>query len=178
MSYRTQRPPNVSLVNLYDNTEQLLLVNPQTLEETLETKYKRNPIVGLSHERLQFINTGNMVVPVEIYLDEELQRIYGSNNDQQPTIAQKKAWLQSLMYPTESIDYSRVGTPRVLLNWPNVMRITAKVMRYEAMHREFDSVDLRAVVSVVRLTLEEDLQTRKLMEDITVEGSLHAGSDL
>jgi hypothetical protein len=177
MTYRTERPPSASLVNLSDNTEQIFLVNPQTIDETLEAEYKRNQVIG-SLQRLQYVGTGNLVIPIEIYLDESLQRKFGPNNDQQPTISQKKAWLQSLLYPASSADYSRVGAPRVLLNWPNVVRIVARVVRYNAMHREFDGGDLRALISVVRLTLEEDLQVRKLMEDITVEGSLHAGPEV
>lgn len=170
----TSRPPRGSLVNLSNEETFDFLVNPHTIEESVEAHYKNQQVIGLSHSRKQFVSTGDAAIPIELFMSEELQRLYGSNFDQRQTMEEKKAWLKSLVYPVSNQDYSRVGATQVLLTVPNVIRIVGRVMRVSFMHREFHHEDMRTTTLVARIDIEEDLQVRRLMDEVAIEGSLHA----
>lgn len=169
----TERLVSASLGNLTNQETMQFLVNQEVLEESLEADYEELSPLGLSHKRLQFKGTGNLKIPIEIYLSEAIQERFGAQFDQHSSILEKKAWLQSLLYPSASSDYSRVGPPRVLFVWPHVVRIVARVTRWSTTHRLFATRDLHTTALLVRMELVEDLDTRKLMDDVIVEGSLH-----
>lgn len=168
------RPPRGALVNLSTDETFEFLANPHTLEETVEAKYKNQEVIGLSHSRKQYVTTGDLAVPIELFMSEELQRFYGDNFDRRQTMTEKKAWLMSLVYPVSSQDYSRIGPPQILLTIPNVLRIVGRVIRVHFLHREFHPEDMRTLTLVARMDIEEDLETRRLMDEVVTEGSLHA----
>lgn len=178
MSSINSRPPRASLVNMTTNEEYQFLFNPQTIEEKIEAKYNRAQIIGLSHERLSFKNTTNNVVPIELYISQLAQDLIAQQGDSSPPIMQQKAWLQSLVYPASSQDFSFVGPPRVLFIWPRVARMIGRVTKVSFLHREFSNRTLGTIKMVARLEFEEDVEQMRLMEDVQLMGSLTVDEDV
>ena len=172
MSLVATRPPRASLVNLATNEELQFLFNPQTFEERFEAKYDRSQPAGLSHERMAFKNTSNDVIPIELYLDQGAQDRLAGTADSAPTLRQQKAWLQSLVYPASSQDYGYAGPPDVLFIWPRMVRLVGRITAFTFVHREFSNVSLATIRGVARLTFEERVSVRRLMEDVQIQGSL------
>lgn len=178
MASLDSRPPRASLVNLVDNTELPFLFNPQSWEETIQAKYNRGLVVGLSHERLSYKNTSNNVIPLELILSQMAQDRLANEADSTPPIRQQKAWLQSLAYPQSSQDFGFVGPPQVLFIWPGEARLIGRITKASFMRRTFSNRSLRATLIVAKLTFEEDVEQRRLMEDVQLMGSLVASEDL
>jgi len=165
-------PPKASLVNLATNEEHEFQFNPQIMQETIEAKYNRTLINGLSHERLSYKNTSNNVIPIELYMSQLLQDKQTNIANSSPTILQRKAWLQSLIYPVSNEDFGYTGPPQVLFIWPKVARLIGKVMRVSFLHREFSNRNLSTIRLVAKLRFEHDISRRLLMEDVQINGSL------
>ena len=171
-----QRPDRAELVNLTDRSFLPFLINPQTIEERLEVNYKRQPPIGLSHERLQYKNTGNTTYPIELYMDQHMIDRFMPDPINQPDVLQRKNWLKSLCYPVSDQDYSRIGPTRVLFNWPNTFRVVGRITgQVTFLHREFNYQNLKTRVLVANFTIEEDLDSRVLMNDVVINGSLSIG---
>lgn len=166
------RPPPASLVNLTTQEEYEFQFNPQSLDETVEAKYDRANIIGLSHERLSYKNTTNNVIPLELYLSQLVQDRWGNRPGSEPTILAQKAWLQSLVYPASSQDFGYVGPPQVLLVWPGVIRTVGRVTKANFLHRAFSNRNLHSIQIVAKLEFEEDLEYRRLMEEVQLNGSI------
>jgi hypothetical protein len=172
------RPPRASLVNLATDEQYDFMFNPQTWKESVQAKYNRLQINGLSHERLGYKNTTNDLIPLELYLSQLAQDQMAGQGDSSPPIGQQKAWLQSLCYPVASQDYGYVGPPQVLFIWPHEARMICKVLNASFLHRTFSNRSLASVQIVATLTLEEDVQRRRLMEEVQLMGSITVEEDL
>jgi hypothetical protein len=166
------RPPRGSIRNLVNGEEQDFQFNPQTLEETVEAKYSRAQVHGLSHERMGYTNTGNLKIPIELFISTIAQDLLGQQASSQPSIRTRKAWLQSLAYPASSPDFGLSGTPRILIIWPNVLTLRGRVTKVSFLHRTFSNVDLKTTVGVAKLDFEEDRDDRILMDEVASIGSL------
>jgi hypothetical protein len=169
------RPPRASLINLATGDEFEFLFNPQTFDEKVEAKFNRIVVNGLSHERLSYTNTSNDVIPIELYMSQLAQDVIAGEAGSRPYIAtDRKRWLQSLVYPAEDSDYGYVGPPNVLFIWPRMVRIIGRVTKVEFMHKAFSPRTLATTQLVARLTIEEDVTQRRLMEEVLRIGSLAA----
>jgi hypothetical protein len=175
MDMLTVRPPRALLKNLATGEEMPFLFNPQTLTEALEAKYNRIVSPGNSHERLQYTNTGNTTIPLELFMSQLAQDVIQGRADSRPRVpTERKPFLQALAYPASNRDYSYQGPPRVLFIWPHMFRMVGRITRLEFMHREFANRTLATTVMVAQLTFEEDLDFRLLMEDVQRIGGIHA----
>lgn len=164
-----QEPPKVFLVNLETNERWDAMFNPTTLEESLEVKFNRLSIQGLSHERLQYTNTGNKTVPLEFFLSQTyIDQRFGANTFD---IFEDKAFLESLGYPAADIDFSYQGTPRVLFVWPGVLRMVGRIVgEISFLNRTFNTNDGKVTVLVANLDFEEDRDFRILMDEVREHG--------
>ena len=171
------RPPRASLVNLATNEEYQFLFNPETLDEKIEAKYSSQKILGLSHERLSYQNTTNNEIPLELYLSQLAQDVIANQGDSSPPISQQKAWLQSLVYPVES-ESGIVGPPQVLFVWPRIARMICRVKSVEFSHTVFSNRTLASVRITAKVTLVEDVESRRLMADVQLDGDVVASEDL
>jgi hypothetical protein len=167
------RPPRASLVNLATGDEYLFLFNPETFEESFEAKYNRVQVNGLSHERLAYKNTGNDTIPLELYLSQLAQDHLSGAAGSRPFVAtHQKRWLQSLVYPAASQDFSFVGPPRVLFIWPRMVRLIGRVTKVSFLHRDFSNRTLATTRLVARLEFEEDVELARSMDDVLTLGSM------
>jgi hypothetical protein len=162
-----QRPPRASIVNLSTGDDMDFLVNPETWTVKKTVNYARTKAPGNSHERLQFINTGNRQIAIELYMSQQLQDLIEGRAGSRPYVAtERRAFLESLCNPAANMDFGYQGPPQALFLWPTMERFTGRVVSYDEMHREFSVRTLATTILVVRLTIEEDLEFRMLMDDI------------
>jgi Contractile injection system tube protein len=171
MEILNQQPPKCFLINLVNNDRWEAPFNPQSLEESLRVNYRRIQVPGLSHERLQYRNTGNKTIPLEFFISQMAQDAqFGTELD---NILADKAWLESLAYPAADIDFGYVGTPRVLFVWPTVIRLVGRITSFSTMHRQFQVESLTTTMLVARLDFEEDRDMRILMNEVKEHGAEH-----
>ena len=173
MSSLDAEPPKASLINLTTGDEFRFQFNPETLEEAVEAKYNRITVNGLSHERLSYKNTGNNVFPIELYMSQLMQDVKAGRGGSRPYVAtERKRWLQSLVYPAQDPDYGYVGPPRVLFIWPRMVRIIGRVTKIHFLHRSFSNRTLATTQLVAQLSIEEDVEQQRLMDEVLRIGSL------
>ena len=173
-----QTPPKGSIINLVNGQRMDFLVNPDSLEISKSVNYTRVKSPGLGHERLQYSNTSNRQIPLELFMSQHLQdRISGQANSHPRVATERRAFLESLTMPAANVDFGYQGPPKCLFIWPAMERYQGRVIRYEEMHRNFSPYTLTTTVLVVRLTIEEDLDFRMLMEDILIERGELQGAD-
>lgn len=175
MASLSARPPRASLVNMATGDSFEFLFNPDSFDEKFEAKFNRTTINGLSHERLSYINTTNDVIPIELYMSQLAQDTIAGEGGSRPYVGtQRKRWLQSLVYPTEDSDYGYTGPPSVLFIWPRMVRIIGRVTRVEFFHQAFSPRTLATTQLLARVTIEEDVARRRLMDEVLRIGSLAA----
>jgi hypothetical protein len=171
MDMLAETPPRCFLINLSNNDRWEAPFNPTSLEESLRVNFRRIQVPGLSHERLQFQNTGNKTIPLEFFLSQMAQdEKFGTELD---GILSDKAWLESLCYPAADLDFGYSGSPRVLFVWPSVIRLVGRIMSFETMHRTFAVGSMTTTLLVARLDFEEDRDMRILMNEVREIGAEH-----
>jgi hypothetical protein len=89
----SQRPARMSIANVSTGDSVEAQFNPNELEEALEVNWTRQTVPGLSHQPLQFVNTGNVKFTME--LNFEVQ----DPSTDLDTIHQGRRFLQSLCHP-------------------------------------------------------------------------------
>ena len=132
--------------------------------------YSRLQVPGLSHEILQFSSTGNVTLPVELYLDKYFARAVSAEED--PDTLAFKRFLQALTVPAGGAsDVASGGPPRALLVWPGLVSLTCVVTGLEFRYEQFGA---RGEVLVYRaqITFEEIRDVRITSEEMRVQGSL------
>ena len=155
------RPPRCVLVHTGTGESVECLFNPTQLTERIQVNYSRLPVLGLSHQVLQYQSTGNRVVPgVEFYLDRFVAESEPSGQD----ILAFRSFIRSLTVPptgTETV--VRTTPPRVLLLWPEVLTLEAVVTDVEFQYRQFGT-DGRLLVYTATVGFEEILDVRATAE--------------
>jgi hypothetical protein len=167
-------PPVRGLVcNLRTGEAMSFLLNPTELREQVQVNYSRLQVPGLSHEILQFSSTGNVTLPVELYLNKYFARAVSAEDD--PDILAFKRFLQALTVPAGGAsDVASGGPPRALLVWPGLVSLTCVVTSLEFRYEQFGA---RGEVLVYRaqVNFEEIRDVRMTSEEMRVQGSLRGG---
>src|ERR1041385_6222947 len=105
----SQRPTRMSIANTATGDVIEAQFNPTEFEEALEVNWARQTIPGLSHQPLQFVNTGNTKFTLELNLEAQAPT---TDLDQ---IHLARRFLQSLCYPRRGAqDVIGGGPPRAL----------------------------------------------------------------
>lgn len=117
-----RRPARMSIANVATGESVEPQFNPTDFKETVEVNWARQTVRGLSHQRLQFVNTGNAKFTLELTFEA-----------QDPTTGLEQIRLacrffQSLCYPRRGTeDVVGGGPPRALFVWPGVISLTCVV---------------------------------------------------
>ncbi len=160
-----QTPARMSIVNVSSGASIEAQFNPTEFEEALEVNWARQTVPGLSHQPLQFVNTGNTKFTLELYFRAqnptgELEQIHHA-----------RRFLLSLCYPRRgAADVIGGGPPRALFVWPNVVRLTCVVNTLSFKYNRFN-LDGTPVQFTARLGLEEIRDVRLISEDVLANGS-------
>ena len=166
----SERPARMSIANVATGESVEAQFNPSEFEEALEVNWTRQTVPGLSHQPLQFVNTGNVKFTLE--LNFEVQ----DPSTDLDTIHQGRRFLQSLCYPRRGAeDVVGGGPPRALFVWPNVISLSCVVTALSFKYGRFN-LDGTPVQFTAKVTLEEIRDVRLLSEEVLADGSQRSGA--
>ena len=165
-----QRPARMSIANVSTGDYVEAQFNPTEFEESLEVNWARQTVPGLSHQPLQYVNTGNVKFPLELNFEV-----------QDPTtdldaIQRARRFLLSLCYPRRgAADVASGGPPRALFIWPNVVSLTCVITALSFKYSRFN-LEGTPVQFVAKVSLEEIRDVRLSSEDVLASGSQRSGT--
>ena len=152
-------PPRLGIGNL--STGEVLETSlPTQITEEISVSWFRQKVLSLSHEVLQFENTGSygvrpLAIPFIVASRAELERLEDA-----------RRFIASLAYPEEATK----APPRFLLTWPNLFTFTAIAETVSFDHRRFNrlgsSVVMTATIGVAEIR-DESISS----EQIRAQGS-------
>ena len=158
-----RKPEKMSIVNTDDprRSHAIVQFNPTQFTEALAVNYTRQEVEGLSHQPLQYKNTSNDTIALELYFDAD-------DDAQLRRNLFTRKFLQSVCYPRRVAQLvTGGGPPRLLFTWPGFIALTTVIMGLSFVYERFapsgHPLDFRATV-----TLEEIRDFRLLTDDILV----------
>jgi Contractile injection system tube protein len=165
----SQTPARMSIANVSTGESVEAQFNPTEFEEALEVNWARQTVPGLSHQPLQFVNTGNARFTLELHFEVQ---------DPRTDLAQihrARRFLQSLCYPRRgATDVVGGGPPRALFIWPNVVSLTSVVTALTFKYSRFN-LEGTPVQFTAKVSLEEIRDVRLVSEDVLASGSQRSG---
>ena len=165
-----QTPARMSIVNLSTTDSVEAQFNPADFEEALEVNWARQTVPGLSHQPLQFVNTGNVKFTLELNFEAQdpaadLDQLLGA-----------RRFLQSLCYPRRgAADVAGGGPPRALFVWPTIVSLTCVITSLTFKYSRFNLAGT-PVQFTAKVGLEEIRDVRLLSEDVLANGSQRSGA--
>ncbi len=151
---------NMSLTNLRTGDALEAQLQPEELEAAIAVGYNELAILGYSHKPLQFMQTENLEIPVEL----RFYRLWKSFDLKRAT-----RFLMALAHPMRSDSVEGGGTPDVLLVWPNFLSVRCRVREVRLKATRFERTG-EPIFAVFRLKLHRVSDTRILSEDIGLTG--------
>jgi hypothetical protein len=165
-----QTPARMSIANVSSGDSIDAQFNPTEFEEALEVNWARQTVPGLSHQPLQFVQTGNTKFTLELNFEAQ------DPTTDLDTIQYARRFLQSLCYPRRgAADVIGGGPPRVLFVWPNVISLTCVITALSFKYGRFN-LEGTPVQFTAKLTLEEIRDVRLLSEDVLQDGTQRSGA--
>jgi len=164
-------PPKLTIVNLVSNDELEVQFNPTQLMEQIEVNWSRQTVPGQSHEPLQFVNTANFKIDLELFFraltEDELTKIHFARRQ-----------ILSWAYPRDiGGDIVGGGAPRLLLLWPQMLSITCVMTSVQITHSRFNSKG-KSVSFTARVALEEIRDVRLHFDEVAEDNVLRFGVDV
>ena len=165
-----RRPARMIIVNVTSGAFIEAQFNPTEFTEALQVNYARQTIPGLSHQRLQYVNTNNVRIPLALEL--EALDPASSLDD----VLSAKRFLQHLCYPRRGAqDVVGGGPPRVLFIWPQTISLNCVVTDLSFTYQRFNGEGAPVQITA-NVTLEEIRDVRLPSEDVLVDGSQRSGT--
>lgn len=165
-----QAPARMSIANVSTGDSVEAQFNPTELEEALEVNWARQTVPGLSHQPLQFVNTGNAKFTLELNFEAQGPAI---DLDQ---ILRARRFLLSLCYPRRgAADVPGGAPPRALFVWPSIVALTCVVTSLSFKYGRFNLAGT-PVQFTAKLGLEEIRDIRLLSEDVLASGTQRSGA--
>ena len=171
-------PPRGAIQNLKTGEIFRFQFNPPDFTETFDANYARHNIPGLGYQVLQYINTNNNIIKLQLYLSKVAQRnqilaappsanqpspeLGGSPSYNVPNFGKAtpypvdsvKRFLQSLLYPVRSESGGWQAPPLLLFIWPEVVRATCVLTTLSYNHQRFSTKTLGTVALTADVSLE------------------------
>jgi hypothetical protein len=160
-----RRAPRLRIYNVSLGVYIEAQFNPTEFERSLQVNYGRQTVPGLSHQPLQYINTGNQQIPLELYFD------ITEGLDVATTQEASRDFLEALCYPRQAPgSIKSAAPPRALIVWPNVLSLECVVTALTFKYLRFNLAG-QCVQWTAKLTLEEILDRRITSEDVLTKGA-------
>lgn len=155
----------LKIFNLNTNENITVQFNPTEFTENLEVNYGRPTVLGQSHQTLQYLNTSNFAVPMELFFLSRDQDTHAKGMD-------SKAFLYSLCYAPNQADSIVSGAPpRAFIVWPpNVLTLTCKITRLTIRNQRFNR-DGEVVQYTANCVFEEMRDVRWTSQDARRRGA-------
>lgn len=170
-------PPRVRFINIRSGAGITAQFNPTQFQETVTANYSRSPVLGLSHEILQFVNTANHKFTMELFFNDGItpeireDRLGDVGIDELVTIDAAKRFFESLLYPAAERGLVSSGAPpRVLVVWPGTLYMTTVLTSLTITNARFNYQG-SVVVSTMALQFEEIRDVRITSEEVQSFGS-------
>jgi len=165
-----QRPARMSIANVSSGESIEAQFNPTELDEALEVNWARQTVPGLSHQPLQFVNTGNLKFTFELQFEAQRATADVDRN------LQARRFLQSLCYPRRgAANVIGGGPPRVLFVWPTFVSLTCVIASLSFKYSRFNLAGTPIQFSA-KLALEEIRDVRLLSEEVLANGTQRSGA--
>ena len=168
-------PPRMILVNVRTGEEKTVLRNPLRPIQDITVNYNRMGSPGLSHQPLQYSNTGNATFPdMQFFISKYSAVKSGLLND--PDILDFERFLLSFTAPSEMGQGILGGAPpRILLIWPApVFSVECVVTKLRFEYQRFATRTAELLRYVATVSFEEIRDERLTSEDLRVMGSKRA----
>ncbi len=163
-----QTPARMSIANVTSGESIEAQFNPSEFEEALEVNWARQTIPGLSHQPMQFVNTGNTKLTLELHFE-------ASGPPELAQSQRSRRFLQSLCYPRRGAQaVASGGPPRVLFVWPRVVSLTCVITALGFKYSRFN-LDGTPVQFIAKVALEEIRDVRLVSEDVLASGTQRSG---
>jgi hypothetical protein len=165
-----QTPARMSIANVSSGESIEAQFNPTELEEALEVNWARQTVPGLSHQPLQFVNTGNVKFTLELQFEAQdpttdIDRILGA-----------RRFLQSLCYPRRgAADVVGGGPPRALFVWPTFVSLTCVIASLSFKYSRFNLAGT-PIHFTAKVAFEEIRDMRLLSEEVLANGTQRSGA--
>jgi len=146
----TIKGPKITLLNLETDELFEVPIRPDALTEQVEVGYSRGQIIGLTHQPLQYVNTGNRKLPsIAFNVD---QHFAGEDED----IMQLRHFLMAA-----TVEEDGAGGPaRITFVWPGVITFTGVITNLSVTHERFgDEGGVTGYTATV--SVEEWVPTRR-----------------
>lgn len=165
-----QTPARMSIANVSSGESIEAQFNPTELEEALEVNWARQTVPGLSHQPLQFVNTGNLKFTLELQFEAQNAATDVDRN------LQARRFLQSLCYPRRgAANVVRGGPPRVLFVWPTFVSLTCVIASLSFKYSRFNLAGT-PIYFTAKVALEEIRDVRLLSEEVLANGTQRSGA--
>lgn len=163
-------PPRMRIFNLRTNEEVVAQFNPSQFSERVQVNYGRPAVLGLSHQEMQYLNTSNLVIPMQLFF-------YSADTGTHFNNVETKKFLYSLCYPVAGAD-SIVGgaPPRALVVWPSVLSLTCKLTQLLINNQRFNK-HAEVTQFTANVTFEEMRDVRWTSEDARNLGVRRTGEN-
>jgi hypothetical protein len=162
-------PARMSIANVSTGQSIEAQFNPTEFEEALEIQWARFLIPGLSHQPIQFFQTGNVKFPIELYFQAQ-----DPTSGLEPMLLARR-FLQSLCYPRRGAgDILGGAPPRALFVWPNLVSLTCVITSLAFRYAFFNVLGTPTQLTA-KLALEEIRDVRLFSEDVLERGSQRSG---
>ena len=164
-----QAPARMSIANISSGDSIEAQFNPTELEEALEVNWARQTVPGLSHQPLQFVNTGNVKFTLELQFEAQSA---AADIDR---ILRARRFLQSLCYPRRgAASVVGGGPPRVLFVWPTFVSLTCVIASLSFKYHRFNLAGTPIHFSA-KVALEEIRDVRLVSEEVLANGTQRSG---
>lgn len=161
--------PRMSLTNISTGERIEAQFNPTSIQENITIEYSRQQVLGMSHQPLQYKNTGNQQLPLELYWRSESRTEIEAHQD-------NRKFLYSLCYPRSGATNVVGGAPpRVLIVWPNYLSLTCVVTGLSIRAEQFNN-ELTPVKWSCSVALEEIRDVRLTSEEVRASGLVRSSS--
>lgn len=164
-----QAPARMSIADVSSGESIEAQFNPTEFEEAVEVNWARQTVPGLSHQPMQFVNTGNVKFTLELQFEAQDP----SDIDQ---ILRARRFLQSLCYPRRgAADVVGGGPPRALFVWPTFVSLTCVIASLSFKYSRFNLAGT-PVHFTAKVALEEIRDVRLLSEEVLANGTQRSGA--
>lgn len=138
------------------------LVNPTSFKESVQAHYALRPVLGLSHEVVQYVRTGTRKITMEIWLSYHLFLQRGMVTKTPDALLSKRNFFESLLVPAQL----GAAPPLVQVNWPGADLWFEGVL--ESMSTDYERFDFTGAPIEMKMDLTFIEVARKLMTSPSV----------
>jgi hypothetical protein len=171
MEAATFTPPKLLFANLVSGAELEAQFNPTQLQEQIEANWSHQTVPGQSHEPLQFVNTANFKLNIDLFFR-------AISTTELTAIHRARRQILSWVYPRDiQGDIVGGGAPRILVYWPGMLSITCAVTNVLITHERFNK-NGRSVQFTCNLQLEEIRDTRLHFDEVAEDNALRFGDGI